>query len=414
MIKVAWICSFSNRMVRQTVKQKSGFVGFMNRTRPILFNSDFAQWNTNAILEISAYEDIELHVICPVPFLQDEFQDELLGNVHYHFFRDERLSPLYRLATKFLKPKRREYKINRKRISTILSKIDIDIVHIIGAENTFYSKAVYDIPKSIPVIVQLQTLINDPKFRDGYVFSSKTYSQICDEEANILKHADYIGTNIQEYRRIIQTKINCDAKFVETLPAVGPRLSNAAFPKKYDCVYFSSNLDKAGDLAIEAFVRAKRKLPKIKMVMIGDVTPSYKSTLQKILISNNMLDSVEFLGRLDSYDDVLSVVQTARCALLPLKVDFIASTIRESMGLSIPTLSTITDGTPMLNENRTSLLLSTIGDHNALAGNLITLLTDSDLYNMIATNGYVTIKERYSNSAIIAKWVEVYKSILLN
>lgn len=414
MIKVAWLCSFSNNFVRQTVKQRRVFSWLMNKTKPMLFNSDFAQWNTNAISEISAYEDISLHVICPVPFLQHEFQDELIGNIHYHFFRDERLSLHYRLSTKFLKPKRREYKINRKRISSILSKIDVDVVHVIGAENTFYSKAVYDIPKSLPVIIQLQTLINDPKFRDGYIFPSTTYSQICEEEASILKRADYIGTNIQEYRKIIKSKIKEDAKFVDTLLAVGPRLSNAVFSKKYDCVYFSSNLDKAGDLAIEAFVRAKRKLPNINMVMIGNVTPSFKSTLQEILKSNNTLDSVEFMGRLDSYDDVLSVVQTSRCALLPLKVDFIASTIREAMGLSIPTLSTITDGTPVLNEKRRSLLLSSIGDHNSLADNLISLLTDTDLYDMIATNGYITIKEKYSNSAIIAKWVEVYKSILLN
>lgn len=412
-IKVAWVCHFSNAKIREFAAIKIPLTERILRRRSA-FNSDFAQWNTNAINEIVKYPEFELHVICPVPFLRKKIQEIKDNNVTYHFFRDERMSIQYRFCHYIAKVKNPNYLTNRKRISKIIKIVKPDIVHVIGAENGYYAKVVLDIESSIPTIVQLQTLVNDPAFENGYFLDKDTYKITCNSEAEILAKASYIGTTITKYQNIIKERINQNAKFIPIKLAIGPKMSKENLPKYYDCVYFAANIEKSSDLAIEAFVRAKRAIPTLSMVVIGNYSNNFKQRLEDILRKNNSLDSVRFLGRLPFYSDVLSHVQHARCALLPLKVDYMSSTIRESMALSIPTLSTITDGTPTLNDKRPSILLSETGDHNKLANNLVKLLSDSSLYKEFQENGYKTIEEMYSNKTIIESWIHQYKQIIKN
>ena len=412
-IKVLYICYFSNQKVRKLAKRKiPAIYKLLRRDATLPFDSDFAQWNTNAISELVKHTDIELHIVCPVSFLAKKRIDVYDDSVYYHFIRDERSSLIYKLRKVFFKGQKVSYKYNRRRINDVIRLVGPDIIHIIGAENDYYADVVFDITRQIPVIVQLQTLINSPEFKSGYLFDEVSYNQACCSEAAILARADYIGTTISGYRKTIVEKIKTDANFLSTSLAIAPMICKDIVPKKYDCIYFASNIEKSADLAVEAFVRAKHKLPNITMLIVGGYSDEYKKYLLGILSENGVSDSVTFLGRLQSYSEVLSYVQRSRCALLPLKVDFIASTIREAMALGVPTLSTITSGTPILNETRQSILLSEIGDHEQLSINLVDLLTDSALYVALQQNAYQTIEDKYSNKAIIDKWVDSYKYIL--
>ena len=49
------------------------------------------------------------------------------------------------------------------------------------------------------------------------------------------------------------------------------------------------------------------------------------------------------------------------------------------MAYGLPVITTITPGTPKLNDNRESVLLSPIGNHQAMADNMIKLLENKDL-----------------------------------
>lgn len=412
-IRVVWLCYFSNPLVRNLAKRNIPIINkFCKKTVSLVFDSDFAQWNTNAVYELRRFPEIELHIVCPVPYLTSNSQCVYNEGCYYHFIKDERMSLQYRLLKRICKKNVAKYRNNRRRILREIQSIAPDIVHIIGAENDYYASAATDIPSNIPLIVQLQTLINDPKFLEGYLFDEQSYIDACNHEAQILARADYIGTTVAYYKEIIKNKINNKAHFIPIRLAVGPRFCKNILPKMYDCIYFASNIEKSADLAIEAFIRAKHQLPNISMIIIGGCSDVFKKKLETLLLENGIKDSVTFLGRLKSYSEVLEYVQHSRCALLPLKVDFIASTIREAMALGIPTISTITDGTPSLNEKRRSILLSNIGDHDQLAENLIKVLTNSELYSELRNNAFQTIEEKYSNKAIINEWINAYKTIL--
>ena len=115
-----------------------------------------------------------------------------------------------------------------------------------------------------------------------------------------------------------------------------------------------------------------------------------------------------------THDDVINEVRKARFALLPLKVDLVSGTIREAMANGIPVVTTITPGTPKLNERRRSVLLSEKGDFEGMAQNMIDLIEMEGLEDTLRLNAYETIKEKYDNASIVKEWHDAYFQILEN
>jgi glycosyltransferase involved in cell wall biosynthesis len=125
-------------------------------------------------------------------------------------------------------------------------------------------------------------------------------------------------------------------------------------------------------------------------------------------------NEVDFTGKLPSYNDVIAEVRKAQFALLPLKVDLISGTIREAMANGLPVVTSKTPDTPKLNEARESVLLSDIGDFNAMADNMMKLLSDQNFAQLFRENGAKTVFERYSNKALMLEWRDCYHAILKN
>ena len=107
-------------------------------------------------------------------------------------------------------------------------------------------------------------------------------------------------------------------------------------------------------------------------------------------------------------------MRKARFAVLPLKIDYISGTIREAMANGIPVVTTITPGTPMLNEIRESVILSEKGDYSAMAKNMFLLMEDESFVNKISQNAAITVKEILNNTTEMRHWVDIYRAIIAN
>ena len=71
-IKVVWVCSFSNPLVRSHYETRAPFIIRLiyKYVKNIPLDArDSAVWNTNALTEFERFDDVDLHVICPVRFL---------------------------------------------------------------------------------------------------------------------------------------------------------------------------------------------------------------------------------------------------------------------------------------------------------------------------------------------------------
>lgn len=408
-IKVVWVCHLSNEEIRKRLH-------FRKMTLLKTGMVDFAQWNTNAINEFKKFEDVELHIISPHAGINSKVQEFVKDGIHYHFFRSEDDSFIYRLKRKFLKGKylTPEYKGNTKTILSITNNIKPDLIHLIGAENPYYSIAALSMPKAIPLIVTLQTLMIAPDFYKNYPITKQMYDYRSGIEREVLLRADYVTCRAQRFKDVLKEQFNPPLKILNMALIVGEKVNTTNCKKEYDFVYFAKDIEKAADWAIEAFALAHKKNPEITLNIVGGYAAQTKQKLDRRLAELDILGNVSFTGSLPSHDDVINQVRKARFAILPLKIDLISGTIREAMANGLPVVTTITPGTPKLNENRKSVLLSEKEDFNNMASNMLDLHDNEDLYKTLQANGYATVRERYDNGIEANLWREAYYAVLEN
>ena len=414
-LKIVWICHFSNELVRKHLNEGAGLLeSFVRKIlKKPLKVCDFAQWNTNAIREFEKFtDDVELHVISPGYFMKNKESSFDENGIHYHFFKDEQ-SFLDRIVNKFW-GRYPLYKKNRAYIKGKIAEIKPDLVHVIGAENPNYSLAALDIPETIPQLVQLQTLMIDPDFKNNYPISEKMYEYRAGIERKILEKSNYIGTVVKKFIAYINSDVKIKHPVLSTTLALTEPVDFSFEKKEFDFVYFALNISKAADFAIEAFAIACKEMPSITLDIVGEYSASLKAQLDSRIAELGIEKNVFFEGKQATHDDVIHQIKKSRFALLPLKIDLISGTVREAMASGLPVVSTITPSTPKLNEKRESILLSKNGDHQAMADNMLKLLNDENFANMIRENAGVTASEKISNEQHMRKWVAAYHACIDN
>jgi len=416
MIKIAWICTFSNQTIRDHIEVGISYIEQMVRKitdkEASCETADVGIWNTNAFAEFRKYESIELHVICPYSYLKHYHQDFVIDGIYYHFFRNEAVY-LSTLLLKRFQNSPYTYPRNRKNISRLLKDINPDIIHLIGAENAFYSLSVLDIPKGgAKVIAHLQTLVSDPDFEKNYPISKKGYNELINTEKLVLTRADYIGTRIIPFKDIILQSVKPDANFLDFTLAVAENVNRSTEAKEFDFVYFAIDISKAADWAIKAFAIANKYYPKLTLNIVGGYTPDYKKSIDILIEKSGLSGKVYFSGKQPSHEDVMRQIRKSKYALLPLKIDFITGTIREAMANGLPVVTTITPGTPSLNQEKECVLLSAKEDFQEMANNMMKLIEDPSFTETLISNSLEKSSNIISNADVVRKYVECYQKIL--
>ena len=416
-VKVVWLCTFMNDTLRKNIPEYISPIERLLRKisrRPNSCNkSDFGIWMTNAIEDAEKRDDLEVTVIFPYSHLPKKIYKFDSDNVHYIAFKSESDYTFDRIKTVLWSSysMRKTYSRNRKLICEIISTINPDVVHCFGAENFDYSLSLLDLKGKYKTIIQLQTLLNDPVFSGNYLFSEEVLSKKRANEIAVLNAADYIGCMVDSYRSIISKHIS-SSDFIDTKLAIAPRIYDVRLSTKYDCVYFAADISKAFDVALEVFGQVHKKLPEATMLVVGGYSDSYMSNLVGRIEELGVKNNITFTGILPSHDDVIDLVRTAKVALLPLKVDIVSSTIREAMACGLPTVSTITPGTPKMNEEGEVILLSECQDVDGLSEHVTSLLTDSNFYERYSKNALEYIQNHFSNEKLVNDWVNYYKKII--
>ena len=414
-MKVVWLCTFSDSKLRQNLSfPKWHWANILRRFLNMPNNVDFAIWDTYAIHEFEKMNnDIELHVVAPHSGISRLHEFESKG-IHYHIFWNEWDVVIEKIKRKFNLRNEKSFKLNRKTIINIIEKLNPDIVHVIGVENKFHSMAVLDLSKNIPVITQLQTLVNDIRFKNGTRASASAYCFDCKIEKLILERADYIGATTQHFANLIYKDIKRDAKIINTaLPLTEP-LDKAKYDKDYDFVYFAADISKAFDLALEAFAIVYNTDSSVTLDVVGGYSEDYKSKIDQRIVELKLSDAIRFEGKLPLHEDVIRQIKRSKFALLPLKIDVVSGTIREAMANGLPVVTTITPGTPELNKQNECVLLSEMGDHQAMASNMLKLLKEPNLAETIRENAWKKASERIENGEVVKRWCDAYSICIDN
>ena len=411
-LKVAWICHFSNEKVREKLPlskmRASNFLRIIFGKTKFKYG-DFAPWVNNLITEFEKFKDVELHIIAPHAGLSPFKYSFEMNGIYYHFFKPELPLRLDILVSRLPHQEKRRFSLNRLWVKQFIKEIQPDIVNLIGTENPYYSITVLDI-KNIPVFVSAQTVYTNP---DRQKISGNCDPLRWDTELKIHHKEKYYGCAGRMHRDLI-LRNNPDAIiFKNFFPIQYPKKVKEV-EKEFDFVYFAQGVSQKKGIedAIDALALVKKEKPDVTLMVVGHCPPNYKVFLNKKIDNLGLTENISFHDYFPVHSDMHQYIKKAKFALLPVKLDVIPGTVIEAMLLELPVVTYKTTGTPYLNKDGETVLISKIGDIEHLAANMLKLLDSPELAEQLKKKAKAFVEKEFDNTASPKSLVEDYKAVI--
>ena len=408
-LKVVLVCHFSNSKVRELLPLDNRRIYTIGRKLLGMPNkgfsySDVAAWDTYMIDLMRKRDDIELYVISAHSGLKRSVCSFDLEGVHYNFVRCDYATLLKRI----IPSPSLWHRLNpmRPKVRKLIKEIKPDVIALIGAENAYYSGTVLGI-NDIPLIVKCQTIYNNPdRGKYGQVDAKNAYV-----ERLIFDNLQYVSVDSKMHERLFRTMNKTAINFKWQLGTMYPEVKQEE--KIYDFVNFAMHMipGKGYTDVINAMGVVCKRHPDAKLNLIGKGTQEYMEELHQLVASLGIGKNVIFTSPFEQQADLFQHLQKSRFAVLPCKLDYIASTIRQSMHYGLPVLCYKTEGTQHLNKECQCVLLAENSNVEDLADKMLRLLDDSKLIITLAENGYTFAQKDNNDEEISKQMSDVFHAV---
>lgn len=388
-LKVVWICHFDNDEIRKAMGVK--------KVVP-----EFANWIPDTAKALAESEEVELHLIAPYYYISSG-KSFKLGNIYYHFFNagipfiNKSWRPIFRRdgITDFL--------LSKLSVRRLVNRIKPDVIHLQGAENPYYSVTILQFLNKYPVVINLQRM--DLEFSCGDGRLAERRQEI---EKGILTKFRHFSVRT---RKMKEDLLSFNPKGITHWVSYAlPKVEPIASEKIYDMVFFARlHPHKGIEDLIRALAKVKQIIPDVKLLVIGSASQEYKNELLEFSKNLGVAESIVWRNKIPTKEELHREVSKARVSVLPTHFDVIPGTIVESMQLGIPVVSYKAGSIPELNDEFESTLLVDIGDVEGMVRQIIRLLTDTELYNLMAERGIRCIHNWFADESVIGQHMDCYR-----
>ncbi len=410
-MKILILSPFTNITLREhlTFRDYHGitkrFIKRIGHSRHAESFIDAAPWVGFLIDELEKMPDVELYSVSPQNKLKKKTEVFRLGRTTYYFYSSDFSSALRLLRNYSLW---KFFQNCTRLVYHIAKQVNPDVIIAYGTENPVVSVPILKLGKNYPVLCVLQTIYNNPE-RAKYGSPDVLKQRL---ERDIVKHNRYFGTE--------------DSLYFDLLKGMNPDVLAFDYPyprahlpviekqsKEFDFVNFAFNMGarKGDEDSIRALSLVKKKFPLVTLNLAGGISPARMDYLTQLVKDLGLIENVTFTPMFERKEDMYRHILHARFALLPVKLDLVSTTIRESMYYKLPIITNITPGTPFLNRENECVLLAEMGNVDSLANQMCELLADSNHANTLASNAYDYIIKEMDNTAKMAKIMSVLKAI---
>lgn len=412
-IKIALICHFSNPLVRGNMqlsnKRVFNFVRKMLGMPPKNGYGDIAAWDTNFIDNFKTRDDVELTVISAHSGLKKSVVNFQAEGVNYYFVCCDFTNFLKRVVGS---PKLwNKLHPMRPKVHKIIEQLKPDIVALMGAENPHYSGTVLGLENKYPIIFKAQTIYNNPdRGKFGKVDEKNAYI-----ERLVLKSIHYAAVNTKMHYKLYRTfnkdSYNFNWPLGTTYPEVIP-----VKEKKFDFVNFAMAMSysKGYPDAIKALAIVKESHPQVKLNLIGACTGEYEAYLVKMVSDLGLENNIIFTPFFEQQSEMFQHLQKAHFAVLPYKLDYIASTTYQAMHYGLPVVVYKTEGTPLLNKKKECVLIAEMEDIEDLANKMSILIDDSKRVIILRENAKSMVDEEKNNSKLSDHLMDIFRAVVAN
>jgi len=391
MIKVVWLCHFANKEMKDYFQ-----------TPHIM---EMAPWINNLIEMFKVRNEIELHVVAPNVFTNQDcsFVKE---NIYYHFFsiRHKFIPKKVNTLIKILFGT--NYSHIKYKIKSIIYNINPQLIHLHGAENPYYSAGILYLIGEIPTLTTIQGFI-----RNTDSLNKESRKRIAVEK-EIIQRCNNFGVRTKEMSEIVHS-LNPKAKlFFHNYPLTIPKYITTN-ESTFDIIFFARVCkDKGIEDLLKALIQVKIEKPQISLHIIGPVRKSYKDYLNNIIKSYGLESNVVWVGFLENQQEIFKYAVNARICVLPTYHDIIPGTIIESMYMKLPVVAYAVGGIPELNEEEETVLLVEKKNIPFLANSIVKLLNNENGRRTMAEKAYCYALKKFNNSNVVADLVKAYEQII--
>ena len=168
------------------------------------------------------------------------------------------------------------------------------------------------------------------------------------------------------------------------------------------------NLEPMYDVActLRAFRVVQNQYPDATLTVVGN--GSQAASLRK-LVAELRLQGVEFAGRVP-HEQIRRYYAEADIYLQTPNIDNMPASVLEAFASGLPVVSTDAGGVPAILTHEVHGLLAPVGDHQAVAAQVLRLLGDNDLAHGL-TSGALGSCSAYSWDAVRADWLATYRAL---
>ena len=212
------------------------------------------------------------------------------------------------------------------------------------------------------------------------------------------------------FRQFNKTAYNFKWPLGNLLPEV------KALEKEYEFVNYamSMNSKKGYPDAIKALAIVKEKYPNVKLNLVGGSSKEEKEALEKLVADLHLESNVTFTPFFEKQEDLFQHLQKSRFALLPCKMDSVASTIRQAMHYELPVICYKTEGTPKLNQDKECVLIAENANVEDLAAKMIQLLSDQEKEVELRQNAKDFSRRWNNDEGILRQMVDNFYAVVGN
>ena len=144
----------------------------------------------------------------------------------------------------------------------------------------------------------------------------------------------------------------------------------------------------------------------VKLLLVGDGPERAKAEI--LCRKYNLCDKIKFMGKLKDTDMVFAI---SDIFILPSEHESFGLAALQAMAKGKPVVSSNIGGIPEVNINGVTGFTENVGDIEAMANDILKLVSDNELYNRFAENAYQKAKE-FELSRILPLYEKLYNEVL--
>jgi glycosyltransferase involved in cell wall biosynthesis len=165
------------------------------------------------------------------------------------------------------------------------------------------------------------------------------------------------------------------------------------------------NEQKGHTYLIDAAPAIIKAIPNVKFVLVGD--GPLRQDIEQHINANGVEDNFILLG---FRQDVLELLPLFDVFALPSLYEGLPNVVLEAMACGLPVVATPVDGTKEAVVDKKTGFLVPVGDIEALARQLVNILTNADLKGELGQAGRARVEQYFSLDGQVKKFEDLYEN----